>query len=68
VGYGSLQENGCRKKTLSSPTASLEGMMLTAIINAKEKREVVSADIPNAFIQTQMPETTEGEENGNDEK
>jgi hypothetical protein len=50
------------KEEAASPTASLEGIMLTAIIDAKEKRDVMSADIPNAFIQTQMPETTEVEE------
>ena len=45
----------------SSPTASLEGILLTAMIDAHENRDVMSSDIPNAFIQA--PRTTEnGEE------
>jgi hypothetical protein len=50
------------KEDAASPTASLEGIMLTAIIDAKEKTDVMSADIPNACMQTQMPETTNTEE------
>ena len=34
--------------------------MLT--IDAHENRDVMSADVPNAFIQTKMPEVKEGEE------
>jgi len=40
----------------TSPTAALESIMLTAIIDAKERRDVMTADIPNAFIQAPMPE------------
>jgi hypothetical protein len=50
------------KEEPAAPTASLESIMLTAIIDAKEGRDVMSADIPNAFIQAHMPETKEGEE------
>ena len=39
----------------SSPTASLEGMPLTAMMDAAEERDVMSSDIPNAFIQAPMP-------------
>ena len=35
----------------SSPTASREGILLTAMIDAYEGRDVMSSDIPNAFIQ-----------------
>ena len=35
----------------SSPMASLEGILLTAMIDAYEGRDVMSSDIPNAFIQ-----------------
>ena len=45
----------------SSPTASLEGILLTAMIDAYEGRDVMSSDIPNAFIQAEMPKK-EGEE------
>ena len=39
----------------ASPTASLEGVLLTSVIDAKEKCDVMSADIPNAFIQAEVP-------------
>ena len=39
----------------SSPTATLEGIFLTAMIDTHEGRDVISSDIPNAFIQAPMP-------------
>ena len=36
--------------------------MLTAIVDAKEERDVMTADVPNAFIQTEMPTPKEGED------
>jgi hypothetical protein len=45
-----------------SPTAALESIVLTCMIEAHEGRDVMSADIPNAFIQTKMPEIPQGEE------
>lgn len=35
---------------------------MTAVIDAKEGRDVMTADVPNAFIQTHMPKPEEGEE------
>jgi hypothetical protein len=46
----------------SSPTAALESIMLTAVIDAYEGRDVMTCDIPNAFIQALMPETKTGDE------
>lgn len=46
----------------ASPTAAHESIMITANINAKEGRDVMCSDLPNAFIQTQMPKTKDGEE------
>jgi hypothetical protein len=46
----------------SSPTAALESIMITALIDAVEKRDVMTCDIPNAFIQALMPEMKDGEE------
>ena len=50
------------KEDSASPTAILEGILLTLTIDAHEKRDVMSADVPNAFIQTEMPEIKQGEE------
>jgi hypothetical protein len=36
--------------------------MLTAVIDAHEERDVMTCDIPNAFIQTLMPEVKDGDE------
>ena len=49
------------KDDSASPAASLEGIFSTSVIDAKEGRDIVSADVPNAFIQTPIP-TDEGQE------
>ena len=47
------------KEDSRSPTASHEGIVLTAVIDAHEGRDVASADVPNAFVQTPMPVDSE---------
>ena len=37
-------------------------IMCTATVNAKEERDVMTADLPNAFIQTPMPEGKDDED------
>ena len=46
----------------ASPTAALESIMLTAVIDTHEGRDVMCADILNAFIQAEMPDISDGEE------
>ena len=46
----------------ASPTAALESIMLTAVIDATEERNIMTCDIPNAFIQALMPEVKDGNE------
>ena len=43
------------KEDSASPTASLEAIFILAAIDAHEGRDIMTADIPNAFIQTEMP-------------
>ena len=50
------------KDDASSPTAHLESIFLTVTVDAHEERDVLSADVPNAFIQTWLPEGKKGEE------
>ena len=50
------------KEDSSSPTVSNEGIFVTTTIDAKEGRDVMTNDLPNAYIQTQMPKTKKGEE------
>ena len=46
----------------ASPTAILEGLLLTAIIDTNEERDIMTSDVPNAFIQTEMPKVKDGEQ------
>jgi hypothetical protein len=39
------------KEETSTPTVAVEALMLSSIIDAKERRYVVTADIPGAFMQ-----------------
>ena len=36
--------------------------MLTAAMDAHENRDVMMADVPNAFVQTRIPKTKDGED------
>ncbi len=49
---GNMQHNYISKEVAKSPTVSTEAVMITAVIDAKEKREVAMVNIPNAFLQT----------------
>ena len=44
------------KEETSSPTISTEALFLTAAIDAKEKRHVITVDIPGAFMHATMDE------------
>ena len=54
VADGRKQRGDIPKEDAASPTTSLEAIILTSMIEAQENRDVVVADIPNAFIQTDM--------------
>ena len=49
------------KEDSASPTAALESVMLTCVIDAHEGRDVMCNDVPNAFIQTSLPQPKSGE-------
>jgi hypothetical protein len=51
---GNKQRGTIEKLDASSPTAALESVLLTAIIDAHEGRDVAVIDIPNAFDQTRL--------------
>ena len=50
------------REDTSSTTASTEAIFITASIDAHEGRDIMVLDVPNAFIQTEIPES------GNDER
>ena len=43
------------KEKIASPTIATKSVMLTSFIDAYEQRDVMTADIPNAFIQADLP-------------
>ena len=50
------------REDVASPTAALESIILTSVVDSFEERDVMTCDIPNAFIQAEMPEIKDGEE------
>ena len=53
---GSTQREYMSREDVSSPTVSTESTLLTAVIDAEEERDVATADVPNAFVQTALEE------------
>jgi hypothetical protein len=43
----------------ASPTASTDAILITAVINAKQKRDVMTVDVPNAFVQAPIDQKGE---------
>ena len=52
VAGGNKEWDYISKEDASSPMASMESVLLTAVIVAKERHDVAVVDITNAFIQT----------------
>ena len=49
------------REETASPTVALESTFLTAIVDAKEGRDIMTNNVPNAFIQAEIPQE-DGEE------
>ena len=58
---GSKTRDWVSREEAASPTVFMESISLTTVIDAKENRDVMTADIPNAFIQAHMPKLENGE-------
>jgi hypothetical protein len=56
----STQHEYTEKEEATSPTAIMESILLTALIDTKESRDVMVADVPNAFVQTEIDEKQKG--------
>ena len=56
---GSTQQGYIRKEEAASPTVSTDSVLITGVIEAKQGRDVMIIDIPNAFAQTVLPEDNE---------
>jgi hypothetical protein len=63
---GTIKARGCAdgrkqrvyktKEETSSPTVRTESLMLSCVIDAKERRKVMTADVPGAFMQVDVDE------------
>ena len=53
---GRKQREFITKEESSTPTISTEALFLTCIIDALEKRDVATTEIPGAFMQADMDE------------
>jgi hypothetical protein len=53
---GRKQRDYKTKEETSSPTVSTEAVFLTAVINAQERRQVMTIDIPGAFMHVDIDE------------
>ena len=51
---GSKQCTSITKEDATSPTVAIESVLLMATIDAAEGRDVITINIPNAFIQTRL--------------
>ncbi len=50
VAGGNKQQGYITKEDVSSPTVSLEAVLLTCIVDANKNSNVAIVDIPNAFV------------------
>ena len=53
---GSKQRQWMRPEEAASPTVMTESVLLTSTVEAKERRDIATFNIPNAFIQTEVDE------------
>jgi len=51
---GSIQRTYIDKEDAASPTVGTEAILITGVVDAKENRDVMTADVPNAFVQTEV--------------
>ena len=56
---GSTRRSYIPKDDASSPTAATGSILITGVIENKQKRDVMVLDIPNAFVQTTVPKGTQ---------
>ena len=47
---GSTQRSYINKDEAASPTVSTETLLTTAVIDAKQNRDAMTLEIPNAFV------------------
>ena len=58
---GSTQREYTDRDESASPTVMTESIFITSTIDAKQNRDVMTCDIPNAFVQTDIEEAMVGQ-------
>ena len=60
---GIIQRNYITKDDASSPIVSTDSVLITSAIRVRQKKEnpPLTANVPNAFVQIEIPKTTKGE-------
>ena len=58
---GSVQRPCIDNDDATSPTVSTEVVLITSVLEAKQNRDVMTADIPNSFVQTEVDNKKFGE-------
>eukprot|EP00957_Ditylum_brightwellii_P084492 6425192-Ditylum_brightwellii.AAC.2 len=53
---GSTQRSYILGEEAASPTAATESVLITGVIETKQQKEIITLDVPNAFVQTPMPQ------------
>jgi hypothetical protein len=56
---GSSQRAYVAREEATSPTAATDAILITGVIDAKQRRDVMTLDVPNAFVQTPIPQSGE---------
>ena len=56
---GSTQREYIPIEEATGPTAATEAILITGVLDAKQGCDVMTLDIPNAFVQTEIPERDE---------
>ena len=58
---GSTQCEYTNCEEATSPTAMTESHLITAVINTKQSRDIITTDIPNTFVQRDIQDKPNGE-------
>ena len=56
-----MQRDHVLKDEASCPTASTDSILIASTIDARQRRDILTVDVPNAFVQTEMPQKDKGE-------
>jgi hypothetical protein len=56
---GSTQREYIDREDATSPTAATEAILITGVIDAKQRRDIMTNDVPNTFVQTPIPHKME---------